>query len=313
MESAAAQQLHNVAHGARVARPAPGASRPSGLAHGLLASLVALAAVGIVLAASGAWHYYATPLRVRAYQPWHRLLRPSGTIGQSLGFIGLALMTMPIIYSVRKKWSRLSRLGQMKTWLEVHIFCGTVGPILVTLHAALRFNGLVSVAYWSAIAVMLSGFVGRYLYIRMPRTIRGAEMTYDEIRVQAATVRVELEASGLSDALLAKLDRLEAAALGDDEEEGALALSTWEYRRRLRHLRREMRDAGVAPDLTTRALALSRERVQLLRRLRYLDRTRRLFAMWHVFHQPLVYLMFIIVALHIGLAFYLGYVPFLSR
>ena len=65
----------------------------------------------------------------------------------------------------------------MKTWLEVHIFCGIVGPVLVTFHTSFKFNGIVSVAYWSMVAVVLSGFVGRYLYVRIPRSLRGIELT----------------------------------------------------------------------------------------------------------------------------------------
>ena len=49
------------------------------------------------------------------------------------------------------------------------------------------------------------------------------------------------------------------------------------------------------------------ERVLLLRRLAHLNRTKRLFSMWHVFHQPLVYVMFAIATLHVGVAIYLGY------
>ena len=68
---------------------------------------------------------------------------------------------------------RLRDAGRMKTWLEVHVFCGIVGPVLVTFHTSFKFNGIVSVAYWSMVAVVLSGFVGRYLYVRIPRSIRG--------------------------------------------------------------------------------------------------------------------------------------------
>ncbi len=45
----------------------------------------------------------------------------------------------------------------------------------------------------------------------------------------------------------------------------------------------------------------------LARRIAHLHRTRQLFGLWHLFHRPLVYVMFILVALHIGVAFYLGY------
>ena len=48
------------------------------------------------------------------------------------------------------------------------------------------------------------------------------------------------------------------------------------------------------------------------RRLAHLHRTRRLFAVWHVFHQPLVYAMFVIVAIHVTIALYFGYARFAS-
>ena len=57
-------------------------------------------------------------------------------------------------------------------------------------------------------------------------------------------------------------------------------------------------------------LRLTTERVLLLRRTAYLQRTKTAFALWHVFHLPLVYAMLVIVVAHVGLAIYLGYVPF---
>jgi hypothetical protein len=47
-----------------------------------------------------------------------------------------------------------------------------------------------------------------------------------------------------------------------------------------------------------------------VRRREYLQRTKRAFALWHVFHLPLVYVMPVIVTVHVGLARYMGYVPF---
>ncbi|RPJ62916.1 MAG: hypothetical protein EHM24_25265, partial [Acidobacteria bacterium] len=187
--------------------------RPSALVNVLVVSGAAVAAVtAIVLFTAGGWDYYRTPLRVRAYAQAHAALRPSGTIGHALGIAGLLMMTVPVLYSMRKKWRVLGRLGEMRHWLNVHIFCGIVGPVLVTFHAALKFNGLISVAYWSMVIVVLSGFVGRYLYVRMPRTIRGIELTYEEILAEAADLRREMASTGLSPDLLALLDALSPPA-----------------------------------------------------------------------------------------------------
>ena len=280
--------------------------RPSALAHVLVVSTIAAVAVGaLILVTAGGWEYYRTPLRVRAYAPGHAALRPSGTLGHVLGLAGLLMMTVPVIYSVRKKWKRLARVGELRHWLNVHIFCGIVGPVLVTFHASLKFNGLISVAYWSMVLVVLSGFVGRYLYVRMPRTIRGVELSYEDIVTRAAGLRQELADTGLSPDVLALLDTLSAPA---GLTEAAPGVRGWWQRRRLsRAVRRRLRREDVARDAARDALRLARERAFLLRRLAYLQRTRQLFALWHVFHQPLVYLMFAIALIHVTLVAYLGY------
>ena len=85
-----------------------------------------------------------------------------------MGIGGWLMMLMPVVYVGAQARGWMRNLGSLRLWLEAHIFCGIVGPVLVTFHTAFKFNGLVSVAYWSMIAVALSGFVGRYLYVRIP-------------------------------------------------------------------------------------------------------------------------------------------------
>jgi hypothetical protein len=79
---------------------------------------------------------------------------------------------------------------------------------------------------------------------------------------------------------------------------------------RVRALAAELATAGAPGELRAQAVALAVERAMLVRRIAYLQRTTRLFALWHVFHLPLVWLMLVIVTAHVAVAFYLGYVPF---
>ena len=44
----------------------------------------------------------------------------------------------------------------------------------------------------------------------------------------------------------------------------------------------------------------------------YLKKTKTLFDLWHVFHMPLVYIMFVIVLMHVAVTMYMGYVPFMD-
>jgi len=198
--------------------------------------------------------------------------------------------TVPLVYAVRKKWSRLARAGSMATWLQVHIFCGIVGPVLVTFHTAFKFNGIVSVAYWSMVLVMVSGFAGRYWYVRIPKTIRGVELTRIEIESRAALLLQEVADAGVSTELLHRLAERHATRAGS-----------------MRRLRRALANEGIEAGLADSVVRTLAERSVLLGRLVYLERTKRLFAGWHLFHQPLVWIMFAIATVHVGVVLYMGY------
>lgn len=270
----------------------------------LLGALVVLALTAWVLADLGGWDYYTTPLRVRGYAAPHRVLKPTGLVARPLGVTGLLMMVVPVLYGLRKRWRPLAWAGSLLVWLEVHIFCGMVGPALITYHTSFKFNGVISVAYWSMVAVMLSGFVGRYLFVRIPKSIRGAELSHDDIRDRTAELKRQIDATSLQPGLVSHLHAVEARLEPIALKSTFGPLIVWW---RLRRLRLELRQAGVDRLLAARTTWAMAERAVLLRRLARLNRTRRLFSMWHVFHQPLVYVMFTIAALHVGIAVYLGY------
>jgi len=285
------------------------------LGHVLVLSGLAVAAiVWFVLFEMDGWSYYSTPQSVRGYSSLHRMLRPSGLIGHLFGVGGFVLMTVPVIYSLRKKLPRLRHAGSMKTWLEVHIFCGIVGPVLVTFHTSFRFNGVVSVAYWSMVAVVLSGFVGRYLYVRIPRSLRGLELTQHELDARAEELSERLLAADLPPALVTAIAAFEHRAVpAPDRSPSVVGLFFGELRvqREMNVLRRDIEDAGVSTELLHEIVDLVSERASLLRHGAYLSLTKSLFDIWHVFHMPLVYVMFGIVVLHVAFTVYMGYVPFI--
>ncbi len=82
------------------------------------------------------------------------------------------------------------------------------------------------------------------------------------------------------------------------------------FSRRRRGLLHDLEKAGLRPDLAHRVVDLTAERATILRRVAYLQKTKTLFGLWHVLHLPLVYLLLVIVAAHVGITLYLGYVPF---
>ena len=295
-----------------VARPV-GQSVGAWLTSGLMwSAIVSAVCVSWVLFFQGGRDYYVTPLAVRAYSPAHPLLRPSGPIGQTLGVIGAALMLVPFIYMLRKRVPGLRSIGSARGWLEVHLFCGVVAPVLVTLHTSFKFNGIISAAYWSMVMVMLSGFIGRFLFVRIPRSIRGSELTRGELDARAESLTAEIADSVQSMELLERVRAFEASVVPAASGLSFLNLFVGELTlgSKAHRFQRELESSGLDHDLAHAVVALTRERATLLRRIAYLQKTKMLFGLWHVFHLPLVYLLLVIVVAHVGVALYLGYVPF---
>ena len=262
----------------------------------------------IVLVGFDGWEYYRAPLGSRGYLPQHALLRPSGSVGLTLGVAGVLSMLCTLPYALRKRWTRLSRLGTVRGWLETHIFFGVVGPVLVTFHTSFKFNGLISVAYWLMVLVWTSGFVGRYLYVRIPKTMRGVELSRAEVTEHLESIRARL--AFLPDAARHELERFERAMTpSGNRHPGAIDLFVGEFVARLRlvFLRRRLHRIRVDEELIAALVSLAVERASLTRRLAHLERTKRLFDLWHVFHRPLVFGLFAIVAVHVGVALFFGY------
>ena len=123
-------------------------------------------------------------------------LKPSGIVGHGIGIFGSLFMVVGVIsYMARKRYRFMSRMGILKYWLEFHIFLCTLGPVLVLFHTAFKFGGLVAVSFWSMVAVFLSGIAGRFIYLQIPRSIEGRELSLNEVRATKGDLAEEIRAS----------------------------------------------------------------------------------------------------------------------
>ena len=106
-----------------------------------------------------------------------RKIPPAGELfGHSLGILGFLLMLMTeTLYSLRKR-SRSVKWGRLSSWLQFHIFTGLVGPYMVLLHSSWKFNGIAGITTLFTIIIVISGFTGRYIFTRIPRTLDGLEI-----------------------------------------------------------------------------------------------------------------------------------------
>lgn len=164
-------------------------SKTSHLIYIAILSVIVL--ITFILPLYYGYSFYQTPLVDRFDHPLYKELKPSGVWGHGIGIIGSLCMIIGVAaYMLRKRVRSFARYGLVKHWLEFHIFLCTVGPILVLYHTSFKFGGIVAVSFWSMVAVFLSGIIGRFIYIQIPRTIEGRELTLNEVRnLEAATVK----------------------------------------------------------------------------------------------------------------------------
>jgi len=128
----------------------------------------------------------------------HEIPAASGFFGHLLGILGFILMLMTeTLYSLRKR-SRLARWGRMSSWLQFHIFTGIVGPYMVLIHSSWKFNGLAGITMLLTVIIVVSGFIGRYIFTSIPRTLDGIEIETGELEKQIARLESEIHARTVS-------------------------------------------------------------------------------------------------------------------
>lgn len=263
----------------------------------------------LYLTAEG-WDYYWLPLTERARHDQHEVLKPSGFISHGAGIVGSALMLILLLYSLRKRWRPMQRgWGDIRYWLNYHIWMGVTGPVLVLYHTTFKFGGIVAVSFWSMMAVALSGVLGRYLYVQIPRSLSGEELSSGELLQMESELRDKLSSEAHGNAHALKI--LEAfVAETAAAEGGVLSWISRDIGATLRYsgLRRALvQEAGLGAADAKRLVALARKRAVLERRVAFLGTARRLLHHWHIFHKPFAIIMIVIMIVHVAVATWLGY------
>jgi hypothetical protein len=83
-----------------------------------------------------------------------------------LGVVGGSMMLSMFLYPIRKHMKFARGWGPMTYWFYVHMTTGVLGPLVILVHCKFAGKALnSSVALWCMLLVVLSGFVGRFLYL----------------------------------------------------------------------------------------------------------------------------------------------------
>lgn len=254
--------------------------------------------------------YYTLSLQERPHSDLHESWKPSGFIGQGAGIIGSALMLILLLYSMRKRVRFMQQgWGDIRYWLNYHIWMGVTGPVLVIFHTTFKFGGIVAVSFWSMMAVALSGVLGRYIYVQIPRSLSGEELSASELQELEDNYRRQLSSeAGGNPKALPILDQFIETNI--KESTGLFSWLTRDITASIRYSalkQKLMHDAGLSKHDAKHLVDLARRRATLERRVAFLGHARKLLHHWHVFHKPFAIIMIVIMVVHIAVAISLGY------
>lgn len=262
--------------------------------------------VVIALLSGGAW--YAGQID---------LYRADSELGYNLGLLGGVAMTLLLLYPVRKRMRFLRSLFPLKYWFGAHMALGIIGPLLIMYHSRFIFsskNG--TIAFYSMVAVFLSGLVGRIIYRRIHLGLFGRKATLRELKgslgVNEGDVRSRFgEMPGVEQ----RLRQFENFVL--DQDTGATrhvyrALtcrfrSYWVgflARKNLKEIvylqgkkqnwsgTERARRYNVGSEIINRYL-------EAVNRVAQFGVYERLFSLWHILHVPLIFLLIVTAIIHV--------------
>ena len=270
-------------------------------------TMVAITLVVTIYLASTGYDYYQTPLHERFYHPQHDWFKPSGAYGHGIGILGTLMILFGVsIYIARKRYNFMAKQLRLKYLLEFHIFLCTLGPILILFHTAFKFGGIVSVAFWSMVAVVASGVIGRFIYIQIPRTIEGRELSLTEVKdMQSELVDLMKNNAAIDKELIPLLVR-------DEEEYQSRKRSSFmaqyaEERKTITRIKKALKQRSVTKKERLRILKMVKDEFALSHRIGRLETMQKLFKYWHVAHLPFALIMLIILIIHVVVTLSFGY------
>jgi hypothetical protein len=245
-------------------------------------------------------------------------LTPDSGTGYWLGIYGSLMMLLLLIYSFRKRNKAAKAIGSIRFWFRTHMMLGVIGPLLVLFHSNFRLGALNSnVALFAMLTVAISGAIGKYIYGKIHMGLYGRKALAKEILAEAeelkqylgeemqAAVYVSGELNAFSDGIKDKtptgaLDSLWAGAVMAVRARMLRARLVSEARRLIRiegkslgwsWRQRQERQAKV-----TNVVRLYSAAVLKAAELAFYE---RLFALWHVLHLPLFFLMLLAGIIHV--------------
>lgn len=286
------------------ARPA---ARSRGVGPGRVILVPAL--LLIVVALAGAPYFLGSSAE-RLRHPLHAWFRPSGYVGQTAGILTFAGFLFMWLFPLRKRFRSATWAGPVPRWLDVHIGVGLMLPLVGAIHAGFRFGGVIGIGYISMLIVCLSGIIGRYLYVRIPRSRSGVELGLGDVSAQQRALLFELaESTGLTVIELQEILKVESTPARVGVLGAFMQMARDDLARgyAVRRLSGRMKARGHADPARLRdVMSLARREMSLNQQTRLLNATQSIFRYWHAAHRPVAITAFIAVTIHVVVVIAVG-------
>jgi hypothetical protein len=242
---------------------------------------------------------------------------PGSSLDYYLGIVGGSMMLALFLYPLRKRIRFLRSAGPVRFWFASHMALGIGGPLIVLVHTRFQAQSLnAAVALASMLVVMLSGVVGRFIYMRIHHGLYGERATLQQmqgfLRVGSTSMHSKLVFAPEAERQLA---RFEQSALATRK---GLVGSVWSLVTLWLHRRLAFRRCRYAVALALAQIGAlrgwppeeSRRRrravsqtldayMRNVQRVAHFSVWERLFSLWHVVHVPFVYMMVASAVAHV--------------
>ena len=212
-------------------------------------------------------------------------------------------MIIAAIYPIFRRIKLFRWLASNTMWFDFHLMAGTVGPMFVLLHSALKLDTWVSAAFWSMTITVVSGFLGRYLYTQVPEMSSGVELEEldHEKAFSALRPRLPVPMAEIDRELSEQRARAQRVAMTPSVSRALFWLLTQDLFRLPRTLARRGRLKQLGVDYKTRK-EIARRTARLIiitRRQVVAPKAQLLLHSWKKVHVPFTVLLTIFAVAHI--------------
>ena len=243
---------------------------------------------------------------------------PGEGLGYKLGLTGGIMMLLLLIYPMVKRTRFFGSGTMLKSIFQYHMLLGVVGPVLIFYHSNFSMGALNSnIALFTMILVAGSGVIGRYIYTNIHSGLSGARLDVSALLSQATKLMlgIETDVGGSSGTVPKALADFSLKATPKKPSVLAsfmniIAMPVTQRLSRSKIMREVHRTIGENAKLQNWSRAQVKlhthaaknhvdEFISAVSRAAQFAFWERMFALWHVLHVPLFFLLLVSGVIHV--------------